>query len=195
MKYTVLLDSSNTSLTVALADEKNVIENISYEAWQSQSEYMIPELEKLLDKHSVSKGDIDAVMVTKGPGSYTGVRISITIAKVMAVTLNIPVYELSSLQVLKHDDEKSLCVINARNGRSYAGVYEGAHVLMKDTILTNDEVKKMLVEHPEYELCGECKYLGLDSYHADLSSQMLSLKEERFICPNALALKPVYLKD
>ena len=66
MKYILLLDSSNTSLTVALASNK-VIESISYEAWQSQSEHMIPEINNLLEKYNVDRNDIDGVAV-RGEG-------------------------------------------------------------------------------------------------------------------------------
>ena len=48
--FSILLDSSNTSLTVGLAKDDILLESISYEAWQTQSEHMIPELDKLLDK-------------------------------------------------------------------------------------------------------------------------------------------------
>ena len=78
---TVLLDSSNTNLSVGVARDNLLLESISYEAWQRQSEYMIPDLNKLLDKYGISKDEIGEVIVAKGPGSYTGVRIAITIAK------------------------------------------------------------------------------------------------------------------
>ena len=83
--FVILLDSSNTSLTVGLANENGVLDSTSYEAWQSQSEHMIPELDTLLNKHNVSYKDISDVVISIGPGSYTGVRIAITIAKTIAV--------------------------------------------------------------------------------------------------------------
>ena len=102
MKYYLLLDSSNTSLTVALGNKDSLIDEISYEAWQTQSEHMIPEINNLLDKHSVSRNDIIGVMVSIGPGSYTGVRIALTIAKVIALALKVNVYPVSALQILKN---------------------------------------------------------------------------------------------
>ena len=98
---TILLDSSNTNLSVGLARDNLLLEYVSYEAWQQQSEYMIPELNKLLAKYSVSKEEIQEVIVAKGPGSYTGVRIAITIAKTIATVLNAKLYAVSSLRVQK----------------------------------------------------------------------------------------------
>ena len=195
MKYTILLDSSNTSLTVGLAHDDSLLETISYEAWQCQSEHMIPELSKLLDKYSVDKNDIDSVVVACGPGSYTGVRIAITIAKVLAVCLLIKVYAVSSLHCLKDNDNPSICLINARSGRSYFGVFKGREIIEKDQILTNDLVKEYIDKHTEYSICGNAAYLGYEGVNANIAQQLLSLKEEKHLVDNPLGLKPVYMKD
>ena len=195
MKYTILLDSSNTSLTVGLAADNSLLETISYEAWQCQSEHMIPELSKLLDKHFVDKNDIESVVVACGPGSYTGVRIAITIAKVLATCLPVKVYAVSSLHCLKDNDKPSICLINARSGRSYFGVFQGKDVVEEDKILTNDLVKDYINKHPDYSICGNAAYLGLEGINANIAKQLLSLKDERNLVDNPLGLKPVYMKD
>ena len=192
--YTVLLDSSNTNLSVGLARDNLLLENISYEAWQQQSEYMIPELNKLLEKNSVKKEEISAVMVAKGPGSYTGVRIAITIAKTMAVALSCKLYAVSSLRVQKDGKNPSICLINARSGRSYIGVYEGNETLLEDQIMKNDEVLKYIADHPSYSVCGDVKYLGLEVKETNNVLEMLNLKEA-LEDVNPLSLKPVYMKD
>ena len=192
--YTVLLDSSNTNLSVGLARDNLLLENISYEAWQQQSEYMIPELNKLLEKYSVKKEEISAVMVAKGPGSYTGVRIAITIAKTMAVALGCKLYAVGSLRVQKDGKNPSICLINARSGRSYIGVYEGNDTLLEDQIMKNDEVLKYIADHPSYSVCGDVKYLGLEVKENNNVLEMLNLKEA-LEDVNPLSLKPVYMKD
>ena len=192
--HTVLLDSSNTNLSVGLARDNLLLENISYEAWQQQSEYMIPELNKLLEKYEVKYDEISAVMVAKGPGSYTGVRIAITIAKTMAVALGCKLYAVSSLRVQKDGKNPSICLINARSGRSYIGVYEGNKTLLEDQIMKNDEVLKYIADHPTYSVCGDVKYLGLETKETNNVLEMLSLKE-LLEDVNPLSLKPVYMKD
>ena len=192
--YTVLLDSSNTNLSVGLARDNLLLENVSYEAWQQQSEYMIPELNKLLEKYQVQNEEISAVMVAKGPGSYTGVRIAITIAKTMAVALGCKLYAVSSLRVQKDGKNPSICLINARSGRSYIGVYEDKSVLLEDQIMKNYEVLKYIADHPTYSVCGDVKYLGLEAKETNNVLEMLSLKEVLDEV-NPLSLKPVYMKD
>ena len=191
---TVLLDSSNTNLSVGIAKDNLLLDYISYEAWQRQSEYMIVELNKLLEKHNVKKEDIKEVIVAKGPGSYTGVRIAITIAKTIAVALEAKLYPVSSLRVQKNRKSPSICLINARSGRSYVGVYEDQKVLLDDCIMKNDEVVQYIKDHPDYSVCGDTNYLNIEGVETNTMQEMLSLKDS-LESINPLSLKPVYMKD
>ncbi len=191
---TILLDSSNTNLSVGIARDNLLLESISYEAWQRQSEYMIPELDKLLSKYNVSRDEIKEVMVAKGPGSYTGVRIAITIAKTIATALDAKLYAVSSLRVQKACKNPSICLINARSNRSYIGVYEDDKVLLDDQIMKNEDVLNYIKEHPKYSVCGDVKYLGIEGVISNNIQEMLSLKN--VLEPvNPLSLKPVYMKE
>lgn len=193
--FTVLLDSSNTSLTVGLAKDNLLLESISYEAWQCQSEHMIPELDNLLNKFSVKKEEISDVVVAIGPGSYTGVRIAITIAKTMATALGCKLYTISSLRCQKDRKSPSICVINARSGRSYFGVFEGEKIIVDDCILTNDKVLEYINEHPNYVVCGNTSYLGIEGKQSNIALELLDLKQYCQPAENPLAVKPVYMKD
>ena len=167
----------------------------SYEAWQAQSEHMIPEIDKLMKEHNLNRNDLTGIVTSIGPGSYTGVRIALTISKVIAFALQIPVYPVSSLRVLKDGKRGSICLINARSGRSYFGVYEGEKVIVEDCIKTNDEIKQYIAEHPEYSICGNVAYLGFENKDTNICEQMVSLLPYLKKCENDLSLKPVYLKD
>ena len=192
---TLLLDSSNTSLSVGIESKGELLGFISYEAWQAQSEHMIPEIDNLLKKYSLTRKDISGVVTSIGPGSYTGVRISLTIAKIIALCLDVPIYPVSSLRVLKDNDKPSICLINARSGRSYFGVYEKDKVIVSDTIKTNEEVLAYIKEHPSYSICGNVSYLGYENLDSNICLQMVSLLKSLSPFENSLALKPVYLKD
>ena len=191
---TVLLDSSNTNLSVGVARDNLLLDYVSYEAWQRQSEFMIVELNKLLEKHNIKKEEITDVIVAKGPGSYTGVRIAITIAKTIAVALNAKLYAVSSLRVQKDGNVPSICVINARSNRSYIGVYQDQDIIVNDCIMKNDEVLDYLNAHPDYVLCGEATYLGKEGKQTNNLQEMLNLKDS-LESINPLSLKPVYMKD
>ncbi len=195
MKYTILLDSSNTSLTVGLAKEHHLIDSISYESWQSQSEHMIPELDNLLSKHQIGKNDIDRVIVAIGPGSYTGVRIALSIAKTIATVLPISLYTVSSLRVLKDKENPSICLINARSNRSYIGIYQGSSCLLPDQIMNNEQVLDYIVGHPNYHVCGDTQYLKIDGIKTNIAEEMLSLQGFIEKIDNPLGVVPVYMRD
>lgn len=193
--FTLYLDSSNKYLTVGLAKQDKFVEEISYEAWQRQSENMIPEIDTIMKKNGVAKEDLDSVVVSIGPGSYTGVRISLSIAKVMAVALPIDVYTLSSLHVMAKSGKPSICLINARSARSYIGVYHDEKVILADTVMSNEDVKKYILEHQDYVLCGDLDYLEMTGEKVDIVKAMIKLKKTTIKVDNPLAIKPVYLKE
>jgi tRNA threonylcarbamoyladenosine biosynthesis protein TsaB len=190
-----MLDSSTNYLTVGIADEEKVIASTCYESWQTQSENMVPELQKLLKDNQISIDNISSVVVGVGPGSYTGVRIALTCAKVIALALNVPVYPVSSLRILKDDDAPSICLINARSKRSYFGVYEKNNIIEPDQIKTNDEVLEYINAHPNYVVKGDVGYLGLEKQNSDMIKQMFLLKPYLKEEENTLGLKPIYMKD
>ncbi len=191
--YQLLLDSSNTYLSVGLAKDKKIVDKISYEAWQRQSEMMITEIDNILKRNNVDKKDLDAVVVGVGPGSYTGVRIGVTIAKTIAYALKIKLYGKSSLSLLKDPEKPTICLFNARSGRSYFGVYKGREVLEKDVVLENEKVLDYISKHKDYIVNGDTYQIGLESGQYDVIDNLLDFNEKEAVDP--FRLNPVYLKD
>ena len=191
--YQLLLDSSNKYLSVGLAKDGKVIDKIFYEAWQRQSEMMVTEVGNILKRNNVENKDVDGVVVGIGSGSYTGVRIGVTIAKTIAYALKVKVYAKSSLSLLKHPELPTICVFNARSGRSYFGVYEGKNVIEKDTVLENDKVLEYIKSHPEYLVHGDTYQLGLESGKFDIIDNLSDFNKSEEVDP--FRLNPVYLKD
>ena len=191
--YQLLLDSSNKFLSVGLAKDGKVVDKICYEAWQRQSEMMVTEVDNILKRNNVDKKDLDTIVVGVGPGSYTGVRIGVTIAKTIAYALRIKLIGKSSLSLLKHQDFPTICVFNARSGRSYFGVYQGEKVLEKDAVVENEKVLEYIHAHPDYLLNGDTYQLGLESGEFDIIENLNDKRHGEEIDP--FKLVPVYLKD
>lgn len=191
---TLLLDSTYKDLNVGL-DIDGEMHKISYECFQRQSELMISEIDKILKENNVNPKDINEIVVTHGPGSFTGLRIALTIAKVYCYAVKCPCYSLSSLNVLIKKSVPSICLLNARSGRSYFGVYKNNEIIEEDQILTNDKVLEYIKNHPDYAVCGDVEYLGIEGYKADLIDNMYFLKNEDNKVKDIYTLKAVYLKD
>lgn len=194
MKFGLLLDSSNRNLSVGLAKEGNLFDFISYEAYQRQSEKMVPEVLNLLKRNGLNKDDLGWVTTTKGPGSYTGVRIALTIGKTVATALGIPLYTMSSLESQKVGDLPSICLSNARGKRSYIGIYDASSCLLEDTIMDNDLVIQYIASHQDYVVAGETDYLGIDGKAINILENLAKANDEKYL-DDSLGAKPIYLKD
>lgn len=189
----ILLDTSFTHLRVALARDGKIIASLDKSAFMRQSEEMIPTLSRLMEETKTERSDVDSVIVARGPGSYTGVRIAMTAAKVMALALNRPLYLVSSLAILREGKKKTAIMMDARAKRSYFAVYEGTRALVEDCIKSNDEVMAYLKEHPDCLIGGEPAYLGLEvTAKPDVFLNMLSAKDGE--PADTLKAAPAYLR-
>lgn len=193
--YQLVLDSSNKYLVVGLLEKGQVVDKVFYEAWQRQSEVMVEEIDKLLKRNNLTRKDLDAVAVGIGPGSYTGVRIAITIAKTIGYALKIKVYAKSSLFLLKDCKKPTICIYNARSGRSYFAVYDGFNQIESECIKTNDEVIEYIKNHPEYVVNGDVGHLGLTSNNYDVFQNFADMIRDENLVSNVFILNPIYLKD
>ena len=192
--YQLLLDSSNVFLSVGIAKDGKLVDKVFYEAWQRQSEMMVTEVDNILTKNKIKKEELDAVVVGIGPGSYTGVRIGVTIAKTIAYALKIKIYAKSSLSLLKDKEKPTICLFNARSGRSYFAVYERNKVIEKDCVKTNEEVLAYIKNHPEYLVNGDTYQIGLESGKFDILENLADINKDEEV-KNVFTLNPVYLKE
>lgn len=192
---TLLLDSSNTDLSIGIAIDNEMKYVVSYPCWQRQSELMIPELEKGLKELNVSLKDFDEIVCGIGPGSYTGVRIALTIAKTICTIAPIDLKLVSSLRIFGDKDSKYISLMNARSSRSYIGVYDKENVVIADTVMTNEEVKEYIKNHPEYEVIGDCAYIEISAKKPNILNGLMSFKDVVEPVKDAMSVKPVYLKD
>ena len=194
--YSLLLDSANRDLNVGLAKDNQIIDRISYQAWQRQSELMAVEVDAILKRNNISAKDIGEVVVTIGPGSYTGIRIALTIAKTLAFALDIKIYAVSSLISQKAPHQPTISVINARSNRSYVAIYDGdGQVLVIEKVWPNDELIAWIKGNADFIVSGDVKYLGIDAYQPSVLDGMMEAKKKSVPVENILTLKPVYLKD
>lgn len=192
--YQLLLDSSNIYLAVGLSKDGKVIDSIFYNAWQRQSELMVNEIENIFKRNNIDKKDLDAVVVGIGPGSYTGVRIGVTIAKTIAYALKIKVYAKSSLSLLRCGEDPTICLFNARSGRSYFAVYQGKKVLEKECVIPNEEVLSYIQKHPYYKIAGDTAQIEKESEELNIIANLADFDENELV-KNIFTLNPIYLKD
>lgn len=112
---------------------------------------IIPYLQKMLENEKIKLQEIDEIIVGVGPGSYTGVRIGVTVAKMIAYLNNLSLYKISSLALISSSSNKPyvLALIDARRGNAFMGLYansDGKLKIVKDDCLQNIEKFKTSLE-------------------------------------------------
>ena len=120
----LLMDTSNRYLVIAAYEDGKLLTGIQEEGSKKQSEYAIPYIEKILNEHQLELFDFDEIIVTRGPGSYTGVRVGMTIAKTIKTVHPVNVKMVSSLHAYAGMEGKKISVIDARSKKAFVACYE-----------------------------------------------------------------------
>lgn len=96
------LDTSTATASLALYDGERVLAETTWEAGREHSTRLLVEVERALDRLDRRIGQVTGVVATQGPGSFTGVRVALSVAKGLAAGLGVPLWGASTLHVLAH---------------------------------------------------------------------------------------------
>lgn len=141
MRY-LFIDSSTSYLILSLIIDNDVKYYYNECVSKDMSSIIMVKIKEAFDKCGIKPSNLNGIFVVNGPGSFTGIRVGLTVAKVMAYTLNIPLFKLSSLEVMTSGfDTKVMALINARRGYVFAGGYENLIPFYKDSYVLLDDVK------------------------------------------------------
>jgi len=190
--YTLGIDTSYRFLAIALMDDAGLADSYMAECPKQQSEQLLPKVDELLKAHGLGPDDIGAYVITKGPGSYTGVRIAMTMVKVTAALKKLPVYTLSSLQ-LYAGRQDCYSLIDARSRRVYVGRYADGQPLMADTIYTIEQMEPLL-DGSGVGAVGDLHLFGRPDVYGDLPANFWALRDRWERVANVDLLEPDYLK-
>ena len=189
------LDSSYKFLNICLIEDDKVVDSLHLECFKQQSEWMIPKLSEMMTNNNWKNQEIDAMVITEGPGSYTGVRIAMSVAKVFCSSRNIPLYTLGTLQLYAGVKKDVGVVIDARGSRAYFARYDVGKCLEKECILTVDQLSEYYRNNNEMNIIGDGNLLDMDICFDDVSGNFIDLKEHWNLIENVDALVPKYLKS
>lgn len=198
MRY-LYIDTSSSYLYTAIVENEKLISEIKEEFGQSLSEVALPKIASMFEKTNLEAKDINKIIVVDGPGSFTGIRIGITIAKVYAWSLNIPITTITSLEAmaLSSDEEKvHVPMINARRGYVYTAIYDKDYnELLKPQHIRLEDLQEKLQTIDEYEFISNDKFDGIENikeYNPNLEKVVNYFKDKDSVNPHAV--NPEYLK-
>ena len=161
-------DTSNQPLTVAVVEDRTILTEQLINVKRNHSLQLMPAIEEALRQANTKLEEIDRIAVASGPGSYTGLRIAVTIAKSLAWAHKIELVGISSLKVLAANSLSTsnhyiVPIIDARRQNIYTGLYQrdAAEKIVEvsaDVHLESSEYAKQLLE-----LEGTFELIGLDA--------------------------------
>ena len=214
MNYILNIETATKNCSVSLAKNGETIlcREIAEQGY-SHAEKLHVFIEEILKETNVTVQDLKAIAVSKGPGSYTGLRIGVSTAKGLCYALGIPLISVDTLQVLakKVSVENGLIVpmIDARRMEVYSAVFDANHTKTMEVqaeILSEESYAEMTEAVYFIGDCQEkCKtVLNKSNFHFlpeivyPSASEMSSLSYEKFTkndFEDVAYFEPFYLKD
>ncbi|WP_296623337.1 tRNA (adenosine(37)-N6)-threonylcarbamoyltransferase complex dimerization subunit type 1 TsaB [Marivirga sp.] len=165
MSYILSIETSTAICSVAIHNEGKLQANADLYLEKSHSNSLTPLIEQLLHHCDLQMGDLNAIAVSSGPGSYTGLRIGLSTAKGLCYALDIPLISISSLdsmtsQVLnfhKGDNSIYIPMLDARRMEVFYKVSD-ANLLevgkMSNLIIEEDSFRDYINKHERIFLFG-----------------------------------------
>ena len=137
---TLCIDTAYKYLSLALIRDDQLLYGIDEECFKHQSEMVFVKMQELFENAGIRPNDIDSICISDGPGSYTGVRIAMTIGKVIAAVNKIDLYTISTLQLYANGEKDTMVILDARAKRVYVGLYDGIDQVIKDQVCELDKI-------------------------------------------------------
>ena len=140
MNYILQIETATTNCSVALAKNGKTLAVKEVSDGYSHAENIHVFIKEILVENNLNVTDLSAVAVSKGPGSFTGLRIGVSAAKGLCYALDIPLISIDTLQVLAKQaqitDGVIISMIDARRMEAYTAVFDASCKLLKPVSAT-----------------------------------------------------------
>ena len=181
---TLFIDTHDSDIRLALILDNKILKEITNKEKLDHSTVCMPTLIKLMDDCQKTVHDLSDIVVVNGPGSFTGERIGVTIAKTLAYTLNIPIRTITSIETclstIKIDDNTYLSLME-KNGY-FLALFNSKKELIKDYFYLSKK------EYEEFIKVN--KVLEVKDY--DILSSVIFAHQKEAINPHLV--NPFYVK-
>jgi tRNA threonylcarbamoyl adenosine modification protein YeaZ len=133
-------DTSLPILSVALLLDDALLGAVALEGRSSRNEKLLPAIDWLLTEAAIERTSIDLFAVTRGPGSFTGVRIGLATMQGLALALGKPVCAMSTHEAIAPASGRASIVDDAGRGEFYASAFDGGREVIAPHLAKREEV-------------------------------------------------------
>ena len=209
--YIAAIEAATRSASVAVTDGNKFVE-ITQDSQLTHSETLLPQFKQVLKMAKINHEMIDAIAVSIGPGSFTGLRIGLAMAKALAYAWNIKIIGVSTLKSLAYHFPASIVMsmIDAQKSRAYVQIFNRLNQITEVEILKFDEALNKAAEFDEVIICGDVcnKISTLPTLPSNVKIAPINLRSPRAIntalcglemlkndkVDNVMNLEPMYLR-
>lgn len=196
--YFLAIETTGAFASVALMQDDKVLEHIRGNDRFSHLQHLMPQVKQVLTNRKMNIDDLDAIAVSRGPGSFTGIRIGISSSRALCQVLGIPAAAVSSLAALAMraadfsenaslDKQMLICpILDARRSQIYGGGYilQDGYPLqqVKAGAYTVDEFMAQIEKYDNILLLGD----GTDAYGESIVQARSQAGKDTLIAPEAI---------
>jgi tRNA threonylcarbamoyl adenosine modification protein YeaZ len=182
----LFIDTHDKDINLVIYKNDMILDKNIKESERHHSDFIMPMLKELLDRNNLSVHDINEIYVVNGPGSFTGVRLGVTIAKTLAFTLNVPIKTITSLEmyaISEDTNEDKIVVIEDLKGVFGAKFDKDNNIIDEYFYKSNDEYKSYLENQDKYVIVNN---------NIDFNKVYEFMKTKEEITPHKV--NPIYIK-
>ncbi|HEY3062948.1 MAG TPA: tRNA (adenosine(37)-N6)-threonylcarbamoyltransferase complex dimerization subunit type 1 TsaB [Chloroflexota bacterium] len=193
MTLLLALDTSTRIASVAVHDGEQVLSETTWLAGREHSTRLLVEAEAALHRIGKTPTDLTGVAVATGPGSFTGVRVALSVAKGLAAGLGVPLWGVSTLDAMAHSasgtDLPVRVVLEAGRARMATALYGADLCVEAPRLATLDQLMTLLVVPTLVigELTLEARTALADMRHVRVAPPAGSLRRAGFLAELAVA--------
>ena len=189
----LLIDTSTSNLTVSIINKQEVIYKYQETILSDMSSKLMPIIDNGLKGLNLKLENIDKIFVVNGPGSFTGIRVGVTVAKTIAWALKKDIIPLSSLELIATTNTSKKYIvpmIDARRNNVFAGIYDNnLNCIKEDKLISRDELSSI---NEDYEFVSYDNIAGVIKPNIDVLKIINKHINDKGINPHNL--NPNYLK-
>ena len=167
---------NNSYLAVKYNDK--IFDEIILSDENYHSLYLISKIKEICDMHFVKLNELDAIVVNCGPGSFTGIRVAMSVAKVMAGELNLPLIGLNTAEILLNAFDKEILLMDARRDMFFVGTKNNIELVYKDKIEEKVKNKTILCDKNSSKIFNNS--ICFEDENKKLGEIMINLALEKY---------------
>lgn len=152
---TLVLDTALDIIIIALVKNNQIIYHFKQQYDKNMSKHLVNEVNNAFLITKIKPRDISNIVVGVGPGSFTGVRMGVTVAKTLAFALDKPIYPISTLYFMATtlDNEIVMPLIDARRGYVYGAIFdENNNFLLEEKYIKLDDIKLLSATYKDVKI-------------------------------------------